>query len=62
MAVENRGPELQAVGYILIISAFITLVLRGYVRVFLVKSFGFDDWAMVVAMVCKSSSRHDGRC
>jgi hypothetical protein len=51
MAVPNRGPELQAVGYILIVSAAITLMLRCYVRVFLVKSFGLDDWAMCVAMV-----------
>jgi hypothetical protein len=56
MAVPNRGPELQAVGYVLLILAFITLTLRCYVRVFLVKSFGLDDWAMLVAMVRSSTN------
>ncbi|KAI6782743.1 uncharacterized protein J7T54_000886 [Emericellopsis cladophorae] len=51
MGVPNRGPELQAVCYVLVVAAFVTTVLRCYTRVFLVKSFGFDDWCMVFALV-----------
>jgi hypothetical protein len=48
---ENRGPELQTVGYTLAIAAVVTYLLRCYTRVFLVKSFGFDDWSMLAALV-----------
>lgn len=51
MSVENRGPELQAVGYTLLTAATIAISLRCYTRVFLVKNFGFDDWCMLAAMV-----------
>ncbi|KAK1569797.1 uncharacterized protein LY79DRAFT_643380 [Colletotrichum navitas] len=49
--IENRGPQLVAVGLTLVITAFVATVLRCYVRVFLVKNFGIDDWFMVVATI-----------
>ncbi|KAK1998064.1 hypothetical protein LX36DRAFT_634940 [Colletotrichum falcatum] len=49
--IENRGPQLVAVGLTLVISAFIATVLRCYVRVFLVNNFGIDDWFMLGATV-----------
>ncbi|CEI70750.1 hypothetical protein FVEN_g769 [Fusarium venenatum] len=51
MAVSNRGPELQLVGYILAVTAFITVLLRVFVRACIVKSFGFDDWCMCSALI-----------
>ncbi|KAK2039456.1 hypothetical protein LZ31DRAFT_84940 [Colletotrichum somersetense] len=49
--IENRGPQLVAVGLTLVISAFVATVLRCYVRFFLVKNFGIDDWFMIVAAI-----------
>jgi hypothetical protein len=54
MAVENRGPELQAVCYTLAVAAVIATSLRCFVRVLLVKNFGFDDWCMCSALVSLS--------
>ncbi|WZH41754.1 Integral membrane protein PTH11 [Fusarium acuminatum] len=51
MAIPNRGPELQAVCYTLLIASVIALGLRVYVRLRLVKNFGFDDWCMCCALV-----------
>ncbi|KAM0272113.1 hypothetical protein ACHAPA_002409 [Fusarium lateritium] len=51
MAIPNRGPELQAVCYTLLIASVIALGLRVFVRVRLVKNFGFDDWCMCCALV-----------
>jgi hypothetical protein len=53
MAIQNRGPELQAVCYTLSIAAVIVLSLRVFVRVRLVKNFGFDDWCMCSALVSR---------
>lgn len=56
MAIPNRGPELQAVCYTLLIASVIALGLRVYVRLRLVKNFGFDDWCMCCALVSSSLS------
>ncbi|KAI0127605.1 hypothetical protein BJ170DRAFT_380675 [Xylariales sp. AK1849] len=48
---ENRGPQLATVDYTFAILAFATIVLRCSVRVFIVRSFGLDDWLMVIAAV-----------
>ncbi|PNH44913.1 hypothetical protein VD0004_g2861 [Verticillium dahliae] len=50
-AIENRGPTLQAVAVSLLVAAIISILLRCYVRIFLIKNFGVDDYFMVVAMV-----------
>ncbi|KAG9251862.1 uncharacterized protein F5Z01DRAFT_253947 [Emericellopsis atlantica] len=50
MGIPNRGPELQAVCYTLVTAAIVATVLRCYTRVYLVKSFGFDDWCMIFAL------------
>ncbi|CAG7565002.1 unnamed protein product [Fusarium equiseti] len=50
-SVPNRGPELQAVCYTLVVSSVIACGLRIYVRTRMVKNFGFDDWAMCAALV-----------
>lgn len=57
MAIENRGPELQVILSILLVIAVVVVALRCYIRIWLVKSFGIDDWFMVVALVsCLLSS------
>jgi hypothetical protein len=48
---ENRGPQLQAVDSLFLAMAVIATVLRCYTRIFLVKSFGRDDYFMVLATV-----------
>jgi hypothetical protein len=49
--IENRGPQLFAVNVFFIIIAVATTLLRCYVRLFIVKSWGRDDWFMVAATV-----------
>ncbi|KAM0284649.1 hypothetical protein ACHAQH_001802 [Verticillium albo-atrum] len=50
-AIENRGPTLQAVAITLLVAAIVSILLRCYVRIFLIKNFGVDDYFMVTAMV-----------
>ncbi|GJC90371.1 satratoxin biosynthesis SC1 cluster protein 4 [Colletotrichum liriopes] len=49
--IENRGPQLVAVGITLVTTAFLATVLRCYVRLCLVKNFGVDDWCMLGAII-----------
>lgn len=51
MAIEDRGPSLQAVCLTLMTTATLTTLLRMYTRLFIVRKFGFDDFAMVLALV-----------
>ncbi|KAI0124885.1 hypothetical protein BJ170DRAFT_480041 [Xylariales sp. AK1849] len=48
-AVQNRGPQLFAVDVFFMTIAIITCLLRCYVRGFMVKAFGVDDWLMAFA-------------
>jgi len=57
MAVPNRGPELLAVNIAFVTTAILACLLRCYVRLFMVKAFGRDDWLMVIATVRKHT--HD---
>lgn len=50
-AIRNRGPAVLAVDSVGLVLAFITVLLRGYVRIFMLKAFGWDDWLMAAAMV-----------
>ncbi|KAF2786271.1 hypothetical protein K505DRAFT_380377, partial [Melanomma pulvis-pyrius CBS 109.77] len=47
--VENRGPELRAVCVTFVSMAFVATALRVYVRLRIVRSFGWDDAWMVCA-------------
>jgi len=47
----NRGPEILAITGTLVGLALAVVCLRVYVRVFMVKHMGADDWTMVAAMV-----------
>lgn len=58
--VPNRGPELMGVNIAFLVAALVSILLRCYVRAFMVKAFGVDDWLMVVASV--RFSRSGGFC
>ncbi|MBE3046648.1 hypothetical protein IMZ48_29785 [Candidatus Bathyarchaeota archaeon] len=49
--VPNRGHQLEGVNYFFAVMAFLSVLLRTYVRVFIVKSFAYDDAFMIVALV-----------
>ncbi|ETS77036.1 hypothetical protein PFICI_10910 [Pestalotiopsis fici W106-1] len=51
MAVENRGPQLLVVCITLLTIAIISMSLRIFTRVFIVKGFGRDDFLMVFASI-----------
>jgi spore maturation protein SpmB len=51
MSVPNRGPELLGVNVAFIATAITAYLLRCFVRVKMVKAFGFDDWLMGLALV-----------
>ncbi|KAL5385047.1 hypothetical protein PMIN06_012856 [Paraphaeosphaeria minitans] len=47
---EDYGPTLLAIDCTLFGIATLTMILRMYVRVFMLKMFGIDDWLMLIAM------------
>lgn len=55
-SIPNRGPELLGVDIAFMCSALMANVLRCYVRLKMVKAFGFDDWLMAIATVGTPSS------
>ncbi|KAF1846575.1 uncharacterized protein K460DRAFT_283445 [Cucurbitaria berberidis CBS 394.84] len=46
---ENQAPRLLAVEGTLFALAMITVLMRFYVRIFMLKTFGWDDWMMVIS-------------
>jgi len=57
-AVENRGPQLQAVCIVLLVLTLVTGILRVYVRVKYARSFRYDDLFMALATVRTRSFVH----
>ncbi|KAF2649234.1 hypothetical protein K491DRAFT_721863 [Lophiostoma macrostomum CBS 122681] len=49
--VANRGPALQAVCATFVSTAFVATMLRVYVRLRLVKAFGWDDAFMIISLL-----------
>lgn len=47
--IRDRGHELLGVTGLFIALSTITVAMRTYCRVFLVKNFGLDDWFAVIA-------------
>jgi hypothetical protein len=52
MAIENRGPQVEAVAIAFLALSWVTISLRCYVRLFMKKLFRIDDWLAVVSLVC----------
>ncbi|PWY65699.1 integral membrane protein [Aspergillus heteromorphus CBS 117.55] len=50
MAEDDRSLEVRAVAAAFMSVACVTVILRIYVRGWIVRAFGWDDWAMVFAM------------
>jgi hypothetical protein len=51
MSIPNRGPELVGVNIAFVVTAALAYGLRAFVRIKMVKAFGFDDWLMGLALV-----------
>ena len=50
---DDRSLSIKAVAASFMSAACVAVILRCYVRLRIVKSFGWDDAAMVFAMVCR---------
>lgn len=48
---EDKGPELFGVAVAFLILSWIAVTLRVYVRVWMLKSFGLDDYLIVASQV-----------
>ena len=48
---ENSGPELQIISIVFLFTAWFSVLLRCYVRIWITKSFQMEDALMVVAAV-----------
>lgn len=57
-AADDRSLEVQAVAAVFMSVASVAVMLRCYVRGWVVKGFGWDDGTMVIAAVWL----HPGRC
>lgn len=53
----NRAPEVDAIAAVFLSLTWVTTALRCYVKGFMAKSFGLEDWLAIVAQVC---SYHQG--
>jgi hypothetical protein len=51
MAIENRGPQVEAVAIAFLVLSWVTISVRCYVRLFIKKLFMVDDWLAVVSLV-----------
>jgi hypothetical protein len=51
MAIENRGPQVEAVAITFLALSWAAISLRCYVRFFMKRLFRIDDWFAVVALV-----------
>jgi hypothetical protein len=49
---EDRGPQLAAVSIAFLVTSWLLVSLRVFIRGWMIKSFGLDDWLMVVTLVC----------
>lgn len=49
--INPHGTELVVVQTTFLILSWIVCVLRGYVRVFLIRKIALEDWFMLVALV-----------
>jgi hypothetical protein len=49
--IADRGPQVNGVAGLFLALSTITIALRCYCRVVVVKSFGLDDWFAIIAWV-----------
>jgi hypothetical protein len=49
---ENRGAELAVVAIAFLVASWLVVSVRVFIRGWMIKSFGTDDWLMVLTLVC----------
>lgn len=54
-AIEDRGPQLLVVCIVLLTVSIVSLALRVWTRLFIVRAFDRDDYLMVAAAVSATS-------
>lgn len=52
MSGDYRGDKVAQVAILFLALTWISVSLRVYVRGFMTKSFGIDDWLAIVTLVC----------
>jgi len=52
MAIDNRGPQVEAVATLFLILSWIAVGLRCYVKLFMTKLFKIDDWLAIASLAC----------
>jgi hypothetical protein len=58
MAIDDRAPLIAAVGILFLVLTWVAVSLRCYIKIFLTKPFGLDDWLSVAALVRLSYQLH----
>jgi hypothetical protein len=51
MAIEDRGPQVEAVAITFLTLSWIAVSLRCYVKFYMIKLFRIDDWLAVLSLV-----------
>jgi hypothetical protein len=51
MAVEDRGPQVQATAITFLTLAWIAVCLRCYVKLYMIQMFRINDWLAVLSLV-----------
>jgi hypothetical protein len=55
---EDRGPQVAAVAISFLVLSWVAVSLRVFVRSFMVKNFGMDDWLAVATLVSEFIFSH----
>jgi hypothetical protein len=58
MAIDDHGQLIAAVGILFLVLTWVAVTSRCYVRIFMIKSFGLDDWLSVAALVRLALQMH----
>ena len=51
MAIEDRGPQVEATAITFLTLAWITVCLRCYVKLYMIQMFRINDWLAVLTLV-----------
>jgi hypothetical protein len=51
MAIQNHGPQVEAIGIAFLTLAWISVILRSTVRLFIIRLFRIDDWLAILVLV-----------
>ena len=54
---QDRGPQLAGISGAFLAASVAAVSVRCYVRTFLTKSFGYDDWLIVATLVWSQCTR-----